>query len=174
MECALRSMDVVQVLAMALAEDAERTARLLRMTPVDYIDGMRRLQVARLISRRGVLRERLLLFLEHGVPHCFPASVGEATVGLPTGAGAVHLRPLSSLVGKPLVWETPLGSEQGRKVEPLDPRVPAAALEDVRLHALLAATDLLRIGRARERRVARMFLEQVLLHRDSRDPVVSG
>jgi hypothetical protein len=102
-------------------------------------------------------------FLVHGVPHAFPGTVGQRAQGVPTGGGAPILGPLAQLVGNDLVWATRDGPAQGRSVEPLDPRVPEIALRDQEAHALLAAVDLLRVGRARARRLGRSFLEQVML-----------
>ena len=47
-------------------------------------------------------------------------------------------------------------------IDPLYPSVPAAAAEDPRLHELLALADALRVGRARERSMARTELTKRL------------
>jgi hypothetical protein len=43
---------------------------------------------------------------------------------------------------------------RGHSIIPLYPSVPEAALKDEKLHELLALTDALRVGRAREKEIA--------------------
>jgi hypothetical protein len=50
----------------------------------------------------------------------------------------------------------------GRAVAPLYRSAPLAAAEDPRLHELLALVDALRVGRARERTLAREELDRRL------------
>lgn len=88
-----------------------------------------------------------------------PAEVGEAEVrGVLTG---VHVEPLASAFppgGTPLVWPHPHGSHLGHSLSPIAAEVPFLAERDPELHAVLAAIDALRVGHARERRVARDYL----------------
>jgi hypothetical protein len=60
------------------------------------------------------------------------------------------------------VWPHIKGKQRGPLLRPLHVGAPEAALRDHRLHRLLALTDLLRIGQARERRVAKRLLETEL------------
>ena len=51
---------------------------------------------------------------------------------------------------------------RGREIPPLYRNVPMAAADDPRLHEYLALADTLRIGRARERKMARAELSKSL------------
>src|SRR5262249_44753553 len=105
----------------------------------------------------------LLEFLVHGVKYAFSSSRGRMTRGWPTAHAAP---PLSSLVrqeGIPLVWPDPEGDVRGESVEPLYKSVPKAAKRDPALYEMLALADAIRVGRARERKLAEQELRSRLL-----------
>lgn len=54
----------------------------------------------------------------------------------------------------PLVWPHPEGEVRGESIEPLYPSAVDAARRDSRLYECLALVDALRIGRAREKKLA--------------------
>ncbi len=56
------------------------------------------------------------------------------------------------------------GTVRGHSILPLYPSVPEAALKDKQLYELLALTDALRVGRAREKELAIMELMKRLAH----------
>ena len=64
----------------------------------------------------------------------------------------------------PPVWSDPEGTVRGFAIEPLHPSVPAAAKADAALYQLLALVDTLRIGHARERKLAEVELKNYLSH----------
>ena len=101
-----------------------------------------------------VHRQNLLEFVLHGAKYAFPAEKTSLTVGVPTS----HSAPVFSGVFEPgsddWVWPYAEGSHKGVGVVPLHPCVPTAALADVQLYAALALLDALRVGRARERKMA--------------------
>jgi len=107
--------------------------------------------------------EALRNFLLHGVPYAFPARQKESTRGMPTAWAAPALSAkISSSEQPPPVWPDPDGTVQGTAVEPLYPSVPGAARRNPALYDLLALVDALRIGRARERKIAQMELSNHL------------
>lgn len=99
----------------------------------------------------------------HGAPYFFPAVRGEITMGFPTAYG---VDPLKSklLFGDelPPVWPHADGPVRGSTLLPLYPKLPLAAVQDPPFYELLALFDALRIGQAREREIARKFLEERL------------
>lgn len=106
-------------------------------------------------GKPGPVRAALMEFLAHGVRHSFFASPGRLVRGMPTAHSAPPLD--SQLHGSeepPLVWPDPEGEHRGQAVDPLYPTVPQAARKNARLYELLALTDALRCGRARERKLA--------------------
>ncbi len=60
------------------------------------------------------------------------------------------------------VWPHASGDRRGYALTPLYRSVPDAALKDAELYELLALTDAVRDGRARERKIAATYLESKL------------
>lgn len=110
-----------------------------------------------------VVRSALLEFAVHGVRYVFPATLGPSRRGIPTSFGALPLsRHINSVAGDAPVWAHPRGTLKGPSVSPICPTAPDAALADPALHELLALLDALRIGRARERDLAKKLLTEAL------------
>jgi len=107
-------------------------------------------------------RQALLDFLVHGVPYVFPASLKETTRGVPTAWAAPVFNGRIVSNEPPPVWQDPEGEVRGQAVKPLYPSVVQAAKLDPMLHDLLALVDALRLGRARERKIAETELRQRL------------
>jgi hypothetical protein len=104
-------------------------------------------------ANKSALRE----FLVHGVRYAFPAQLGAETRGVPTAAALADFKDqLPADSGA--VWPSIEGKQRGASLTPLHEAVPSAALRDHRLHRLLALTDALRMGQARERRIAEQLL----------------
>ncbi|UYZ63160.1 hypothetical protein [Hymenobacter weizhouensis] len=61
---------------------------------------------------------------------------------------------------EPYVWPDIEGTTRGQAVEPLYNKVPHAAKGDPRLYELLALTDALRVGRAREKKIAQQKIKE--------------
>ncbi len=110
-------------------------------------------------DERRVNRHALLLFLEHGVRHAFPAVLGPVARGVPTShSGPALAAEIDS--EDVVVWSDPDGTVVGPSIAPL---LPAAAALVTRCHdtyALLTAVDALRVGRVRERQLAMTYLRK--------------
>jgi hypothetical protein len=91
----------------------------------------------------------------HGVRYAFPPDRGGLTRGVQTGYAAPPLRDLiAQPKSPPPVWADPEGDAQGFSFSPLYRTVPGAARRDPILYELLALTDAIRDGSARERDIA--------------------
>lgn len=116
-------------------------------------------------GREGWLpvRPALLEFILHGVRYVWPAILGPAKRGVPTGFGAEPLvSMLNATPGEAPVWAHAEGSAKGPTLSSLYRTVPKAALADPELHRLLALLDAVRAGRARERAMATELLTTAL------------
>jgi hypothetical protein len=113
--------------------------------------------------RRAKLRN-LQEFILYGLKYAFPAIRGSLTRGLPTSYAAPPLAKHfhEPLADNPPVWSVAQGSVSGYEISPLYPSAPKAAKLDPRLYELLALIDALRIGKARERKLAQDMLSQRL------------
>lgn len=115
-------------------------------------------------ERRHVISANLLEFLIHGVRYAFKAEHGRMTRGMPTAHGAA---PLAQRLGPsqdpPPVWPDPEGSVRGEEFVPLYKSLPTAAKKAPALYELLTLVDVLRDGRARERKMAADELKKRLV-----------
>ena len=107
-----------------------------------------------------LLKTQLREFLMHGAKYAFAPVASSLTRGVPTGYAAA---PLNTIIAPssdpPPVWPHATGTVRGIGIAPLYPSVPAAALRDARLYAVLALFDALRAGQVRERDAAMRLLD---------------
>lgn len=125
---------------------------------------VRRLGEARLLDpeTKAIRRKPLLEFLVHGVPYAFAVAPREMTRGVPTAWAAPVMEGISFDQENPPVWPDPEGAVRGQALRPLYRSVPQVAKDDPKLYGLLALVDALRIGRARERKLAAEELDKRL------------
>jgi hypothetical protein len=121
----------------------------------EFSYSLSRSMFAGLISddKKVVMKESFIEFLIYGLKYVFPVKPGGLVKGIPTAHSAT---PLSGMVKstEPYVWEYEKGTVRGQAIAPLYPNVVLAVQKDQALYELLALTDVLRIGRARERNMA--------------------
>ena len=113
---------------------------------------------------RKPIRRAVEEYLIYGVRYAFPGKRGSLARGIPTAYAAPPLAGQIMLDDLPPVWPDPLGTTRGYALEPLYRSVPGAAKADPKLYELLALVDTLRVGRARERRLAEGELKRRLHH----------
>ncbi|GAA4000450.1 hypothetical protein GCM10022408_09420 [Hymenobacter fastidiosus] len=135
----------------------------LGLSQSEISGSLQRSRIVRLVGedKREVYQQNFLDFLFYGLRYVFPAEPGPLVVGMPTAHSAEPLRSL--IVSQELyVWPDPQGSERGQAIEPLYNKVPYAARQDERLYELLALTDALRVGRAREIKLAQQKMKDYI------------
>ncbi len=122
---------------------------------------VQRLRGARLLVPDGfrVFDDRLLLFLEHGVPFAFAVAPGKVARGMPTAHSAPPLNEHISATNA-VVWPFSQGTVRGESLTPLAPSAPLAAQKDAALYRVLALIDALRIGHPREQKLAVRLLKE--------------
>jgi hypothetical protein len=134
--------------------------------------GLERLELCQLYAShsRRMIRRNLAEFLIAGLRYVFPGQLGEIGRGMPTSILGSPRLSARFLIGddekgdeasQNVVWpaEGSTATARGRLLAPLYRTVPLAAGDDPLLHELLALTDALRVGRAREREQAREELK---------------
>lgn len=124
-----------------------------------------RLTRARLLDSERMLKPQAVEeFLVHAVPYLLPAEPGRLGRGVPTAWGAAPLRDMIADDGEPPpVWPDPSGQVRGQSVEPIDDRVGSISRRDPELAEWFALLDGVRIGRARERKLAASELRRRIL-----------
>lgn len=112
---------------------------------------------------KRVNKRALFELVAYGVPYVFPGALGRVTRGMATAGSAPVLASHFAEDVEPVVWPDAKGESRGAGVEPLHACVPEASRRDPELYVMLALVDALRVGRARERKLARVELERRLL-----------
>jgi DNA-binding Lrp family transcriptional regulator len=162
----LRSSDIIVLAALCLRSNdwtQVEIARQLALSQSSVNRSLKQLRASGLWRGQGggVNRTGATEFFVHGLKYVFPAELGAPTRGLPTahsGPGFAEEFPSTETY----VWPYEVGDTYGTAVTPIHACVPAAAAFDPRMHDLMSTLDVLRAGRARERRVAEDRLAKLL------------
>lgn len=158
----LRPVDIPVLLFLTLPGESsssfQRLAGQMYLSASEVHNSFQRSRRSGFFSHRGpkdVNRSALFEFLEHGLRYTFPAERGDLTRGIPTAYAAEPLRSIFQPGDDPPpIWPYLEGTVRGYSFEPLYKHAAKAALENQSFYELLALTDVLRDGRAREKKVA--------------------
>ncbi len=136
-------------------------AEALSISQSEISYSLHRSSVAGLIdpTKRKVMRQTLLEFIQFGLPYVFPAERGGIARGVPTAYSAPIMKG-AIVSNDQLVWPYANGSARGETILPIYPNAIQAALNDPELYDLLALIDVMRIGRVREKEIAIGFLKE--------------
>lgn len=130
-------------------------AKELKISASEVSESLNRSMLSGLISsdKKRVMYSSLLDFLEYGLKYVYPQQPGALVRGVPTAWSAP---PLSDEImsDNQVVWPHSAGTVRGQAIEPLHASIPLIYQHDLKFYELLALTDALRIGRARERNIA--------------------
>lgn len=134
-------------------------AEALFISPAEVGHSLNRSQLAGLVDgeQKKVMRQSFIEFLFHGVAYVFPTRPGSITIGIPTAHSAPVLNQ-SIISGEPVVWPYAQGKVRGQGIEPLYKGAIDASLADEAFYDLLCLCDILRIGKVREKTMAREIL----------------
>jgi hypothetical protein len=168
-----KSLDIVVLLKLVSKPERVPYAELskeLFISASEIHAAVRRSIAAGLVAEgtREPRKRALEDYLLHGVAYAFPAVPGKIARGVPTAYAAPPLSQQVSPDDLPPVWADPEGAAKGYSIEPLYTSVTSAIRKDPVLYELLALVDTLRIGRARERRLAEQELKHRLNHANAR------
>lgn len=135
----------------------------LGMSQSEVSESVARSKYAGLLDPKGktVMKMALMEFLQYGLRYVFPQKPGAVVRGIPTSHSASPLKEQIQST-EDYVWPYGKGNIRGHSILPLYPSVPEAVLKDEKLHELLALTDALRVGRAREKEMAVIELQKRL------------
>lgn len=120
-----------------------------------------RLKSAHLVQDKRVNRSAALEFIIHAVKYVFPIELGPLAAGVPTAISAApHKKMVVHHDSDNYVWPFSHGKMRGQVIKPFYPKLAEAALKDEKFYEIMAAIEILRMGRARERKLAEQFLEK--------------
>lgn len=114
-------------------------------------------------ARKNVNKIAFTEFLIHGVAYVFPQKPGAMVRGVLTAHAA---EPLNNIIkaNEKYVWPYAKGLDRGQAVEPLYNTVVEASTKDRDLYELLTLVDAIRVGRVREKEIAKKELEKRILN----------
>jgi DNA-binding Lrp family transcriptional regulator len=114
-------------------------------------------------ARKKVNKIALTEFLLHGVAYAFPQQPGAIVRGVLTAHAA---EPLNKIINssEKYVWPYAKGLERGQAIEPLYSTVVEASMNDRDLYELLTMVDAIRVGRVREKEIAKKELKKRILN----------
>jgi hypothetical protein len=114
-----------------------------------------RLKSAKLVdSERQLNRTNVEEFLLHAVPYVIPGDLGAEGRGIPTAWGVEPLRSALAGSGPSPVWPSPHGTSRGPVLEPVSEAAVDLVSDDPEMSQWLGLVDAIRVGRARERKLA--------------------
>jgi hypothetical protein len=135
----------------------------LKVSTAGLSRSLNRLDFARLIRRRdfSVIKPHAEEYLVHGLRYVFPVKLGSSSRGVPTAHSAP---PLSEKIASQenFVWPAEFGKMLGLEIVPLHENVPALCVAYKEFHPVFAVIDAIRVGRARERQLAKRFVKDWL------------
>lgn len=126
---------------------------------------IKRLKQSGIILIDTLSESQLKKCLLYALPFMFPVEPGAVTLGVPTAISAPGLKKIvvsSGGLESTYIWPHSEGKVLGQSIKPLYKNLPAAALKDKRFYFLLSALDVVRTGRAREKKAATKILEKEL------------
>lgn len=113
-------------------------------------------------TKRKVSKLNLLDFIEYGIKYVFPQRPGPLERGIPTSHSTLPLNE-EIISNEKFVWPDPKGHVRGQSIIPLYSSVTKAVGEDKVLYKYLALVDSIRVGRAREKKLAIEILRKNIL-----------
>jgi len=157
----LRPHDVCVAIQLVLAPDFHfrELGRDVGLSLGESHNSVRRLEIARLylphrrLVNQAALRDLLLV----GVPYVWTGQLASETRGAPT-ARAGPILASSFPHDEAIVWPSPDGPSRGAALAPMCKAAPSYPVQNPELYGWLTIVDALRVGRARERRMAHEFL----------------
>lgn len=159
----LRSQDVAVALQLTLTPSLayRPLAEAVALSQGETHNAVQRLTAAHLLraDERVVNVMALLEFLEKGVPYAYAASLGPEARGVPTAHSGPSLASDFGADGI-VVWPSINGHVRGASVEPLYPGALLTPENNPDLYDFLTLVDALRVGRARERVIAKRMLRE--------------
>lgn len=157
----MRPQDVVILLKLSTIKSElwrmQDIASSLQISASEVSESLQRSAQARLVSdnKRTIFSVSFLEFLIYGLKYVFPVAPGSVVRGIPTAHSAPPLnQTIVASATDNYVWADSKGTIRGQAIVPLYKTVPKIALENPALYELLALVDAIRVGKAREVKLA--------------------
>jgi predicted transcriptional regulator len=162
----MRPQDIVVLLKIISLQNQEwrniDIANALKISASEVSEALNRSKIAKLLDskKKSVNPNSFKEFLIYGLKYVFPIEPGAIVRGMPTAHSAPPISEKISQGEELYVWPYAKGIKRGQAIEPLYKTVPEVVQKDKSLYELLSLTDTLRVGRAREIKIAIEELEK--------------
>ena len=166
----MRPQDIVVLLKIISMPDKNwrniDIANAIHISPSEVSEALNRCMIAGLIDgrKRNVHINSFKEFLIYGLKYVFPVRPGAIMRGIPTAHSASPINEHISTADEVYIWPYVKGNHKGQAIEPLYKTLPDIVQDDKPLYELLAIIDTIRVGRAREIKIAIAELEKRLYH----------
>lgn len=138
-------------------------ARKLQLSQAEVSHGLKRLKGSHLLNTEGrVIKEAAIELLVHAVKYFYPAQLGAPSLGIPTAHANPDFKYVKNNVGESYVWPFAEGKAKGISLIPIYPSLPYACSEDKILYRMASLVEMIRAGRARERKIAENELHKLI------------
>ena len=138
-------------------------ARKLQLSQAEVSHGLKRLKGSHLLNVEGkVIKEAALELLVHAVKYFYPAQLGAPSLGIPTAHANPDFKYVKNNEGESYVWPFAEGKVKGISLTPIYPSLPYACSEDKVLYRMASLVEMIRAGRARERKIAEDELHKLI------------
>lgn len=140
-------------------------ARDLNLSTAEISNSLNRNAVAGLIDtdKRIVKKQALIELLIHGIQYIFPERPKEMVRGLPTAHSHQFFKE-KIVSDVQYVWLDAESEQKGFSIHPLYSGAVFAAKKDENLYLLLSLVDILRLGKVREKNIAKKELENLIIN----------
>jgi hypothetical protein len=167
----LKPQDVFVASLLAIAGKTSAThewlAKTLHLSSSTVFESLKRCRHAKLVTgtEHGVkiVPQRLYDFLVHAVPVLYYPRRVAPVRGIATAVFSPLFRDRFTKSGDlVMVWPYSKGKELGEGLLPIYPSIPIACSQNPALYELMAAIEVLRVGKVREKAAAVSYLGNVL------------
>jgi hypothetical protein len=162
---AIKGQDVaVVVKLLCLADQPWRQVDLamaLELSQGEIAKSLQRLSQVGLIFNHQPNQKACEEFLISAVKYMFPVQLGALTIGKRTGVSTSYFQKhLLQSQENMYVWPDLDGDTRGQMVYPLYPGLSKAASKDERFYHMMSAVEVLRMGKVRDKEIARILLKE--------------
>lgn len=138
-------------------------ARRLQLSQAEISHGIKRLKGSHLLNIEGsVIREAAIELLVHAVKYFYPAQLGAPSLGISTAHANPDFKYVKYNEGESYVWPFAEGKVKGIALIPIYPSLPYACSKDKVLYRIASLVEMIRAGRARERKIAEHELHKLI------------
>lgn len=162
----IKSQDVLLLFKLLVAPglSQQQLSSTLEISQTEISLGLRRLKFAGLLDTDNQpLSEACEEFIVHGLKYVFPVELGTLSAGIPTAHSKPGFDYVKQNKDQTYVWPYSKGSIKGISIKPIHPSFPAACLNDDKLYILASLVEMIRAGRAREKKIAAEKLHDLII-----------